>query len=574
MANYLVYLKKHRIGIIVCTFGVLFEALCEVIQPALMAEIISGGIAKGNMRKVLIFGGYMLFVALFGALFASIRNVASSEVSQRFGGEVRRDMFFNVIHLPAEKTDELGTSSIVNRLTNDVGQVTELLNKTMRIAVKAPAVCLGSIVMSCFLSGALAAVFLVSSVCAFIVLFMCMKMGYRRFYKVQTAIDRIATVLEEYLRGVRLVKSFGQFEFEEKRFEKANESLYQLSLSAQQILSVYTPFITLSIYYGIAAVLLFGSRGVTNGTLSVGSIAAFISYMLIMLTSLTGISNVASTYARSRASIERISEILAQPTELNRGTDAQIPQNADVKFENVVFSYPNASGEPVLKNLTFTCETGKTMAIIGSTGAGKSTILNLMLGFYSDYQGSILIGGIDIKTLSRKSLRKCIGIAPQKSMLFSGSIASNLRWGRENADKIEIEEAVKTAQAEEFIKSRKDGYQSVLTQGAANLSGGQKQRLSIARALIKKPSVLLFDDATGALDVLTERSVLEALKAKFGDTTQIIITQRISVAKQADTILVLENGEAAGVGAHEDLLKSCMPYRDICASQLGKQVTV
>lgn len=558
------YLKKYVLGVLAGIAGVTGEGLCDIAQPALLALVVGSGIAAGDMAAVLKIAGLMILIALAGAFFAGLRNWASSVVSQRFGGDLRRDLFLKVLKLPMAEIDALGAGSLVNRLTVDVYQVTDLVNKSMRKMMKAPIVCVGSIMMALAMSGPLAAVFILASAASFVVISFCLKLGYQRFSRVQKAMDRIATVMEEYLRSVRLVKSFGRFSYEEERFQKANGALFSLSVSAQRVLTTLSPLISLCIYIGMSAVLWLGGRQAAAGELEVGSVVAFLSYMLLMLSSLTSISNAMNTIARTRASIVRIGEVLQLEEE---GREGGRPDGFDISFEDVSFSYPGAGGEPVLNGVSFSCAAGETLAVIGSTGAGKSTLAALLLGFYSGYTGVIRIGGRDIRTLGLQQLRECIGLAPQKSALFTGTLRSNLQWGADEADDARLLSAAQLACAEDLIASK--GLNGAVVQGAANLSGGQRQRLSIARAVAGRPPVLIFDDATGALDALTEARVLDALQTGLSGATRILVTQRVSVARAASCILVLEQGMAAGFGTHDALIKSCAPYQDICKSQLG-----
>jgi ATP-binding cassette subfamily B protein len=392
--------------------------------------------------------------------------------------------------------------------------------------------------------------------------------------KVQKSLDKVNSVIREYLAGVRVVKAFNRFDYERQRFEKANKELGATSTTAMRVAAVFNPGITLTVNLGIIVVLWYGGLSVNKGNMHVGQIIAFINYMTQILFSLMMISFVFTMFVRARASAERIGEVFAEENTMKildapaRAADAK----GRVDFNNVSFSYASTSGEPVLKDISFTCMPGETVGIIGSTGSGKSSLVNLIPRFYDVVSGSVEVDGINVKEIDQKELRNKIAIVPQKAVLFTGTVINNIKWGKQNASVEEVEEAAKVAQAHDFIASFPEGYNTKLGQGGVNFSGGQKQRVSIARALVKKPEILILDDSTSAVDVSTESKIREALRQYSKNLTCIIIAQRITSVMGADKIVVLDNGQVVGLGSHGELMQTSPVYQDIYRSQIGKEM--
>jgi ATP-binding cassette subfamily B protein len=406
-----------------------------------------------------------------------------------------------------------------------------------------------------------------------------MRLGFPRFIKVQKAMDWVNRVMREYLSGVRVVKAFNQFNFEINKFGQANLELQRTATSVSRMMSIFGPMMLTVMNIGIVAVLWFGGYGVQNGNIQVGEIIAFTNYMIQILFSLRMISMVFIMFVRAKASAGRIGEVFSEENrmEANEGfLDKKIKQlprtKGQIDFHNVSFSYEGASGEPVLKNISFTCLPGETVGIIGSTGSGKSSLINLIPRFYDVSEGSVEVDGVDVREYNLKDLRAKIAVVPQQTMLFTGTIAENIRWGKENATQDEMKQAATIAEAEPFINASPEGYDTLLGQGGINLSGGQKQRLSIARALVKQPEILILDDSTSAVDLTTEAKIKMALKEYAAGLTCIIITQRISSIRDADQILVLDDGKLVGSGTHEKLMAECHVYQEIHHSQMGKEV--
>ena len=568
------YIKKYWKPFGAAVVCVLFESICDLMQPTIMSKIVDVGVAGKQMDYVIKMGGVMLMITALGAVSASSRNILSSNVSQKFGAELRSDMFKKVQTFSFDNVDKFEGASLVTRLTNDVTQVQNFVNGLMRVFVKAPLLCIGSLVMATRLNAHMALVLLMVVPIVGVIIFANMQIGYPFFIKVQKALDKVNSVMREYLSGVRVVKAFNRFDYEMNRFTKANQELATASTTAMRLMAVFSPSITLTVNFGIVAVIWLGGYGVNSGNMHVGQIIAFINYMTQILFSLMIISYVFTMFVRARASVERIGEVFMEQNSIivKEGFIETSDIKGRVDFEHVHFSYNSISEEPVLKDITFTCMPGETVGIIGSTGSGKTSLVSLVPRFYDTTSGSIKVNGIDIKNIEPKKLRERIAIVPQKVVLFTGTVMDNLRWGREEATREEIEKAAVVAQAHDFISSFPEGYNTQMGQGGVNLSGGQKQRVSIARALIKKPDILILDDCTSAVDVATEGKIREGLKDYLKDLTCLVIAQRITSVMEADKIIVIDNGEIVGMGTHERLMESCEVYQEIFRSQVGKEV--
>lgn len=574
MHAYKKYIQKYWKLFALAVSCLMIEAICDLLQPTIMSKIIDNGVVHGKMNYVLQMGGIMLLVTAFGAAGAVTRNIVSSNVSQSFGADLRLDLFKKVQELSFENIDNLQTASLVTRLTNDITQVQGFVHGMMRIFVKAPIVCIGSLVMAAFLNSKMALILVIIVPVVSVIIYLSMRTGYPFFIKVQKALDKVNAVMREYLSGVRVVKAFNRFNYETERFNEVNEGLYSQNIKAMRIMAIFNPGITLAVNMGIVAVLWLGGVRVNNGEIQVGQIIAFINYMTQILFSLMMISNVFLMFIRARASAERIGEVFDAENSIKTLEQAQdnIYLKGRIDFNNISFYYNGTIGEPVLKNISFSCLQGETIGIIGSTGSGKSTLVNLVPRFYDAVSGSIKVDGIDVKEFDIKELREKIALVPQKSVLFTGSILENIKWGKEDAALEEVIEACKISQAHDFISSLPEGYNTQLGQGGVNLSGGQKQRLSIARALIRKPEILILDDCTSAVDVTTEANIREALKKYSKELTTIIIAQRITSVMGSDKIVVLDNGQTVGIGTHEKLMRECQIYKDIFRSQIGKEL--
>jgi ATP-binding cassette subfamily B protein len=574
MNSFKKYIKNYWKPFCTAIGFLMMEAAADLLQPTIMSKIVDFGVAEKNLSYVIKMGGVMLLVTALGAIAAVVRNIVSSNVSQKFGAELRFDLFKKVQSLSFDNIDKFETASLVTRLTNDVTQLQNFTHGMMRIFVKAPIVGLGSIIMATILNAKMAIIIFSIVPVVALLISLSMKIGYPYFAKVQKALDKVNGVIREYLSGVRVVKAFNRFGYETKRFEKENENLTSQSIRAMRVMAVFNPGITLTVNLAIVVLMWLGGSRVNSGQVHVGQIIAFINYMTQILFSLIMISNVFTMLIRAKASAERIGEVLTEESTIKAPDNIAWTKGLKgrVDFKNISFSYSGSSGEPVLKNISFNCLQGETVGIIGSTGAGKSSLVNLVPRFYEATLGSVRFNGADVRMLDLTELRDKIALVPQKTILFTGSIIDNIRWGKENASEEEVIEACKIAQADNFIASFPEGYNTQLGQGGVNLSGGQKQRLSIARALIKKPEVLILDDCTSAVDVTTEASIRESLKKYSSELTTIIIAQRITSVMTADKIVVLDNGEIVSIGVHEELMRTSKVYQDIFRSQIGKEL--
>ncbi|WML55372.1 ABC transporter ATP-binding protein [Neobacillus sp. PS3-12] len=550
------------------------EALCDLLQPTIMSKIIDVGVAGRDLSYVLKMGGVMLLITAFGAVAASLRSVLASIVSQNFGSDLRSDLFRKIQSLSFKNIDKFDRASLVTRLTNDVTQVQVFVNGLMRMFVKAPLVGIGALVMAVRLNPPLSVVLVVVVPVVAILIMVNIRLGFPLFLKVQKSLDRVNGVMREYLSGVRVVKAFNRFDFEVEKFSSANEELQNKSIRANRNMSVFSPAIMLTVNLGIVGVLWLGGIGVNNGSMHVGHIVAFINYMTQILFSLMMVSMVFNIFVRAKASTGRIAEVFSIEENItwsNVQTE-ETTEKGRIDFEDVTFSYEGTSGEPVLKKINLTILPGETVGIIGSTGSGKSTLVNLIPRFYDVTSGVVKVDGVNIQQLSPKKLREKIAIVPQKNILFTGSVAENVRWGNDKAVIEEIEKASKMAEANDFIQAAPEGYDTRIGQGGVNFSGGQKQRISIARALVRNPEILILDDSTSAVDVATEARIKDSLKKYAKGLTCLLIAQRITSIMDTDKIVVLDHGEVAGLGRHEELLKDCQIYQEIYQSQMGKEV--
>lgn len=561
MNLYSKYFKKYKLPFLTAVFCVALEAVCDLLSPTLMSNIINTGIDKSLLSNVYYWGILMLLVTAVGACFAVTRNILASRVSQRMGADLRYDLFEKIMHFSEESSDKIESGSLITRMTNDTSQVTQFVNGIMRIFLKAPITCIGSIILATILNFKLSLIIYSIVAVVAVLIIVSMKLSYPRFYKLQKAMDKVNSVVQEYLIGIRLVKAFGTYDLETDKFESENLNLMKKGISSQMVITFISPLMTFTVGIGTVYVIFIGSRMFSMNLAKPGDITAFIIYMAQILTSLVMITNIFNTFVRTKASTNRINEVLHCDEDFTEGGEIK-ELNGDIDFVNVTFAYPNGSGVPALKDLSFSIKNRQSLAIIGPTGSGKSTIAWLLLRFYDVNSGKILINGFDIKTLNIDSVRSNVVVVPQKSMLFSGSVAENIRWGRKDASDEMLHNAAEKAQAD-FIEKMQDGYESLLGSAGVNVSGGQKQRISIARGILKKASILILDDATSALDAVTEAKVRENLNSVRRNQTIITITQRCGTAMFSDWILVIDNGVKVGFGTHHQLMESCEVYRDI-----------
>ena len=570
------YVQKYWKSFSIAVLFLTFEAISDLMQPTIMAKIIDEGVVNRDIHYVLKMGGVMLLITAVGAISASSRSIIASIVSQNFGTELRSDLFKKIQTLSFKNLDKFNRASLITRLTNDVTQVQVFVNGLMRVFVKSPLLAIGGLVMATRLNLHLSVVLAVVVPIVALLIILNLRLGFPLFSKVQQALDRVNSVMREYLSGVRVVKAFNRFDVEMGKFANANEHFKDQSVAAGRLMATFSPLIMLTVNLGIVVVLWMGGLGVESGDIRVGHIIAFTNYMTQILFSLMMISMVFNMFVRAKASAGRINEVFLQEDGFIKETKPVLPPHVQetgrIDFEDVTFSYEGTSGESILKHIDLTILPGETVGIIGSTGSGKSTLVGLIPRFYDVTSGTIKVDGQDISSMDPKMLRDKIAIVPQKNILFTGTVAENIRWGKEDATDEEVKTAAVIAGADDFISASPEGYETTIGQGGVNFSGGQKQRISIARALVKKPSILILDDSTSAVDVATEAKIKAALKKYAKGLTCLLIAQRITSIIDADKIVVLDHGELVGVGTHRELLVDCRVYQEIYQSQMGKEV--
>ena len=567
------YLRRHILIFCISTAFLTLEAVADLMQPTYMSYIVDDGVANADVGQILIYGGIMLGIALFGAFCAVMRNHFASRTSQTIGKEIRHDIYHNVQQLSLENIDRLQPASIITRITNDVTQIQDFINSIMRIMIKAPITGIGAVVLIIIQTPKQAPIMIVIVIIATLLIVLNIMVGYPRFGKVQKKLDKLNGVSREFLSSVRVVKAFRAEDKETGKFKNASDDLADANTSALRAMAMFAPLINLTVNFGIV-LLLFISKEQAAG--DIGRLMASVNYMGQVLFALAFISNVINSAVRALASSERIKEVLDEKPVQKKAEHPQKPEiKGEIKFNDVSFAYAGASRN-ALSHISFTANPGETIGIIGPTGSGKTSLVNLIPRFYDTTEGALTVDGVNVNEIDEEYLRSKVALVAQKALLFTGTIIENLSWGLSNShdnlskeDESKIHKAVQIACADEFIGKTKDGYNTLLGQGGVNLSGGQKQRLSLARALIKEPNILILDDCTSALDATTESSVLKGLSEMETKATVLLISQRISTVMRADKILVLNNGEVQGFGIHTELLNNCGTYREIYESQIG-----
>ena len=565
------YLKPYWHYALLAPLLMLLEVAMDLMQPRLIQRIVDQGIAQLNLDVVTQTGFIMVGLAFLGAIGGVGCTIFAMLASQGFGTDLRGDLFRKVQSLSFGNLDELETGQIITRLTNDVTQVQEVVAMMLRIMIRAPLMMVGSLVMAVLTSPRLALMFLILFPFVLLLLGFVIRRAYPLFTTVQSRLDDLNTVMQENLAGVRVVKAFVRAAHEIMRFGVANNNLMQQTTSAVRSVALAFPGITLIVNLGIAAALWFGGVQVTFGGMQVGALIAFVNYLSRALMSLMFVSMLVMRLARAQASAFRIEEVMQSIPKVQNlpSVDPGFFFRGQVTFENVTFSYDQDGHDPVLRNISFSAEPGQTVAILGATGSGKSSLVHLIPRFYDVSTGKVNIDSVDVRDIDLGQLRHNISVALQDPVLFSGTVRENICFAKPDAHDEEVILAAKAAQAHQFITDFPDGYNTILGQRGVNLSGGQKQRIAIARALITKPEVLILDDSTSSVDVETERHIESALDELLQDTTRFVIAQRISTVLSADKILVLDDGQVAAEGAHEELLETSQIYQEIYQSQLG-----
>ncbi len=568
------HIKPYRLLIAGVMLLVFIQTMAELFLPALMANIVDTGIVNGNIDYIYKMGAVMLIIAAGGTGCSVLVSLLASKTAIGFARNLRRLIFTRVESLALHEFDELGAATLITRTTNDVTQIQTVTFMMMRMMVSAPIMCIGGIIMAVSEDASLARIYLV--VLPFLVLFIgiIMKKSIPLFRLMQVKLDALNLVMRENLTGIRVIRAFNRIDREQARFEEANRSLMDNAVRVNKIMAAMMPGMILIINCTVIATIWLGAMRIDSGAMQVGSLMAFIQYALLIMISLMIFSFMFIMVPRAAASAQRINEVLdIVPGIVDPPIPAEPSQSRGLlEFRGVGFSFPGAE-QPALENISFQARPGGITAIIGGTGSGKSSLVNLIMRFYDVNEGSILLDGLDIKAMSQERLRSFIGYVPQKTVLFSGSITDNIRYGRNEASSSEVRAAAATAQALEFIDALPEGLDAMIEQGGSNLSGGQKQRLSIARALVRKPLLYVFDDSFSALDFKTDARLRAALKTEAAQATMIVVAQRISTVMDADWIIVLDEGHIVAQGRHSELAKTCGVYQEIVSSQLAGEDT-
>ncbi|WP_256757076.1 ABC transporter ATP-binding protein [Cohnella sp. WQ 127256] len=573
------FLKPYRWIVVVVMALILMQSLSELYLPTLMADIINDGVVKGDIPYIWKIGGFMLAVTAVGTLVSIAASYLSSRIAAGFGRDLRSKTFRHVENFSLQEFDKIGTASLITRTTNDITQVQMVLMMMMRLMVAAPMMCIGGLIMAVSKDAHLSLVFVGAIPILALTIFIIASKGIPYFKVMQKKIDKLNLVLREGLTGMRVIRSFNRFEHETERFEEANQDLTQTAIKVNQIMAFMMPMMMLILNFSSIAIIWFGGIRVSGGHMQVGDLMAFLQYAMQIMFSLLMVSMMFVMVPRASASAVRINEVLnTVPVIVDKGRDPETESGSDaleqgagvVDFDNVTFRYPGAES-PAITGISFQARPGEVTAIIGGTGSGKSTLISLIPRFYDIEDGVVRIDGRDVRDLSIDELRSKIGLVPQKAMLFTGTVADNIRYGKTDASDEDVNHAARTAQADEFINGMPEGYAAPVSQGGSNLSGGQKQRLSIARALVRKPQIYLFDDSFSALDFKTDAKLRAALKGETTEATVIIVAQRVSTVMDANRIIVLDEGQIVGIGNHKELMEGCRVYREIVSSQLSEE---
>lgn len=572
MIKLLRFMKPYRAILILVAALAFGQALANLYLPTLMANIVDYGIIKQDTGYIWRTGGVMFVVALGGTVAAVIGIFISSQVASGFGKIIRAKLFTHVQKFSLHEFDIVGSSSLITRTTNDTTQVQQVTVIALNMMITAPITMVAGIILALNQDVGLTWILVVAMPVLVATIVILFSKAIPLFRSIQVKLDKINLILDEGLTGVRVVRAFDRQQYEEQRFDVANRDLTDVTIRVNRMIAALMPAMMFVLNVSSVAILWFGSVRVNNGDMQIGAMIAFLQYAMQILFALLMVSMLFIFLPRASAAATRINEVLAIEPEV---TDAEQVRRADgqrgyLEFQNVTFSYPGAE-EPALSHISFSAAPGEVTAIIGGTGAGKSTLVSLVPRFYDVDSGRVLLDGVDVREMSQEYMRAKIGFVPQKAVLFSGSIAGNIRYGKEGATDEEIRHAADVAQASEFIQNMPNGFDSEIAQGGTNVSGGQKQRLSIARALIRKPEIYVFDDSFSALDYKTDARLRSALRQETRDATVLIVSQRVSTIMDSDQIIVLDEGHVAGIGKHRDLMNTCEVYRDIVSSQLSSE---
>ena len=573
MFRFLPYLKKYRIYVILGPIFKLIEAVFELIVPIVTSLIIDKGVRQGDLTYVWHMGGVLIGLGAVGLGSALICQKFASIASLGFGTAVRNQMYEKINSFSHAEIDRFGTPSLITRITNDVNQLQQAVALLIRLVIRAPFLAIGAVIAAMLIDWKLGLILLVATPVIALILYMVMSRSVPFYKKAQKKLDRISLVSREGLSGVRVIRAFSKQEEEQQRFEQAASEQTETAIGVGKLTALLNPLTYAVMNLAVVAILWFGGYRVDNGGVSQGNVIALVNYMTQTLLALIVVANLVVTFTKAAASASRVNEILDTQPAVTEQTTQKIEVKTDGKtpkilFDHVSFAYDMQAHQSALYDLSAAIYPGETVGIIGGTGSGKSTVAALIPRFYDPTQGTIYMDGIDIKQYSFEQLREQIGVVPQRAVLFTGTIESNLKWGNEHATKEQMEQALRIAQAEEFVSRLPKGLQTEVSQGGANFSGGQRQRLTIARALVGQPKVLILDDSASALDYATDAKLRMAIAKETQNMTVIIVSQRANSIRNADKIIVLDQGHVMGIGTHRELLNTCPIYKEICLSQM------
>lgn len=566
------FLKPFTFAIIIVVILTFLKTLSDLYLPTLMADIIDIGIVNGDIPYIVKVGGWMILIAAIGVVATIYSSYLSAYVAAGFSRDLRNELFIHVENFSLHEFDKLGTATLITRTTNDVNQIQQVLIMMLRMMISAPIMGLGGIIMATSKDVKLSVIVIAVVPILTLVLILVGRKVMPLFKSLQVKLDKLNLVLRESLTGIRVIRAFNRVEHEKARFNHSSRDLTDTTIKVNRIMAFLMPLMILVINITTLAIVWFGAIRIDSGDMAIGDVLAFTQYLMLIMFAVMIFAMMFIMIPRASASAIRINEILETIPEIKDPEKADKSNHVKglVEFKNVTFKYHGAE-QPAIADISFSAKPGEVTAIIGGTGSGKSTLVHLIPRFYDVDSGQVLINNVDVRQMDQSVLRSKIGIVPQKNVLFSGTIIDNIKFGKENATLNEVKFAAECAQAADFITSMSDSYESVLAQGGTNISGGQKQRLAIARALVKKPEIYIFDDSFSALDFKTDRKLRTALKNETGEATVIIVAQRVTTVMDADRILVLENGRLVGNGTHEKLLETCEIYREIVTSQLSEE---
>lgn len=572
MLKLLKNLKKYKWVVVIIFLLVFIQALCDVYLPNLMSNIVDIGIINNDKAYILKIGFIMLGVSLIGVIATILASYFGAKVAMGFGRDIREKVFEQVETFSLKEVNDLGVSSLITRTTNDVTQIQQVLIIMLRMMLYAPMVAIGATIMAIRKDSKLSLIILVSIPILILSIYLIASKAIPLFKKMQKNVDKLNRVLRENLIGIRVIRVFNKYELEKQKFEKSSFQLSDIAIKANRTITLLMPIMMLLVNLSIIAVVWFGGIRIDKGNMQVGDLIAFIQYLTQIMFALMMLSMMFVMVPRASASADRINEILGKKSEIYSKEKAikETEKTGYLEFKNVSFYYDENS-EKVLDNINFTSGPGETTAIIGGTGSGKSTLIKLIPRLLEVNEGEVLVDGINVKDMDLKVLRDKIGYVPQKSVLFTGTIKENIVYGDDDASNDDIKSAIDISQSKEFINEKKDRENSYIAQGGNNVSGGQKQRLAIARAIVKKPEIYIFDDSFSALDFKTDKKLREALKEETKKSTVIIVAQRVSTVINADRIIVLDEGKVIKIGTHKELLETCDIYKEIVYSQLSKE---